>query len=201
MEVRTYKEARTVVYGASARAYMCSCLQACARVLAIKRTVGRKRRCVRRPRCHRGRCDKRTHMGHAWQPTIRSGPRRSASRAVWIQSVSNDKEDRRTQGRTVCDIRPPGIADASLEPVAFVAAHRLGREIARCTFRSGRLVAESDTGTGPKPIIIGPRGCNTVKCAGACAYHELASIGCVPTTRRRSRVAHLVCHAKSAAGI
>ena len=118
-----------------------------------------------------------------------------------IQSVSNDKEDRRTQGRTVCDIRPPGIADASLEPVAFVAAHRLGRETARCTFRSGCLVAESDAGTGPKPIIIGPRGCNTVKCTGACAYHELASIGCVPTTRRRSRIAHLVCRAKSAAGI
>jgi hypothetical protein len=188
---------------------MCSCVQACARVLAIKRTGGRKRRCVRRPRCHRGRCDKRTHMRHAWRPTIRIGPRRSASRAVWrrdflfgtIQSVSNDKEDRRTQGRTVCDIRPPGIADASLEPVAFVAAHRLGRETARCTFRSGRLVAESDTGTGPKPIIIGPRGCNTVKCAAACAYHELASIGCVPTTHRRSRITHLVFRAQSAAGI
>jgi hypothetical protein len=116
------------------------------------------------------------------------------------QSATTRRTEGR-QGRTVCYIRPPGIADASLEPVAFVAAHRLGREIARCTFRSGRLVAESDTGTGPKPIIIGPRGCNTVKCAGACAYHELASIGCVPTTRRRSRVAHLVRHAKSAAGI
>ena len=101
MEVRTYKEARTVLYGVSESAYMCSWLQACARVLAIKRTGGRKRRCssLSRPRCHRGCCDKRTHMRRAWQPTIKGGPHRSASRADWRRDFfSYDSVSQQRQG-------------------------------------------------------------------------------------------------------
>jgi hypothetical protein len=83
------------------------------------------------------------------------------------------------QGCTICDISTPRIADASLEPVALLSAQRFRREIPRCTFRSRCLVAESDAGTVPEPLIVGTRGCNSVNCARASARvaYELASIG------------------------